>query len=135
MVFVLDASVVASWAFADEVEPVALAAYERLRTEEASAPAHWWFEVRNALIVNERRGRIRETETKTVLMGLAILSVTIDRTPDESGIFHFARKHRLTFYDAAYLELASRLNAPLATLDKKLAAAAVAEKLSLLQAP
>jgi predicted nucleic acid-binding protein len=35
-----------------------------------------------------------------------------------------ARNHRLTPYDAAYLELALRLSAPLATLDKDLRRAA-----------
>ena len=133
--FALDASAVASWAFSDENEPIAVAAYERLRTEQACVPAHWWFEVRNALIVSERRGRIRDTETKTFLMGLVLLPIAIDRAPDEAGILALARRHRLTFYDAAYLDVANRLSVPLATLDKKLAAAALAENLSLLQAP
>ncbi len=135
MAFVLDASVVACWAFPDEDDPVADEATKRLRAEEAFAPAHWWFEVRNALIASERRGRIHETETRAFLTGLTLVAVTIDHSPDESGIFALARRHRLSFYDAAYLELASRLNAPLATLDKKLAAAALAENLPLLQAP
>ena len=38
-----------------------------------------------------------------------------------------ARRHRLTVYDAAYLELAQREGVPLATLDGHLAAAATAE--------
>jgi len=129
---VLDASVAASWAFADEDHPVAFAARERLRAEPASAPALWWFEVRNALLVSERRGRLSEADTKTFLADLAALSVSIDYAPDETAIYNFARRHRLTFYDAAYLELAGRLNAPLATLDKKLAVAAAAENIPLL---
>jgi predicted nucleic acid-binding protein len=38
-----------------------------------------------------------------------------------------ARRHRLTVYDAAYLELAQREVAPLATLDDALTRAAKAE--------
>ncbi|HJW78510.1 MAG TPA: type II toxin-antitoxin system VapC family toxin [Beijerinckiaceae bacterium] len=38
-----------------------------------------------------------------------------------------ARRHRLTVYDAAYLELAQREGVPLATLDGPLAAAARAD--------
>jgi predicted nucleic acid-binding protein len=41
--------------------------------------------------------------------------------------------HRLTFYDAAYLELALRLSAPLATLDRALARAARAAAVPLLE--
>ncbi len=57
MPFVVDASVAACWAFRDEDHPVADAALERLRTDEAAAPALWWFEVRNILVVSERRKR------------------------------------------------------------------------------
>ena len=135
MAFVLDASVAASWAFADEGHPIAIAARERLLSEEASAPALWWFEVRNALLMNERRGRLLEADTETFLKDLAVVPVAIDRAPDDVAIYQFARRHRLTFYDAAYLELASRLNAPLATLDKKLVTGTLAENIPLLQAP
>ena len=37
-----------------------------------------------------------------------------------NATFHFASRHRLTLYDASYLELAHRLRLPLATLDKEL---------------
>ena len=60
MPFVLDASVAACWAFDDEDHPVAAVALERIRADEAIAPSLWWFEVRNTLIVNERRGRLSE---------------------------------------------------------------------------
>ncbi len=40
-----------------------------------------------------------------------------------------ALTHDLTFYDALYLELAKRRNAPLATLDNALARAAIDEGL------
>lgn len=43
-----------------------------------------------------------------------------------------ARTHRLTFYDAAYLELARRLDAHLATVDRELATAARAAAVPLL---
>jgi predicted nucleic acid-binding protein len=43
-----------------------------------------------------------------------------------------AHRHRLTLYDAAYLELAQRRRLPLATLDSDLRAAAMAEGVPLL---
>ena len=61
MPFVLDASIAACWAFDDEDHPVAALALERVRTDEARVPSLWWFEVRNTLIVSERRGRLTES--------------------------------------------------------------------------
>jgi predicted nucleic acid-binding protein len=51
---------------------------------------------------------------------------------DSTSIFRIARRHRLTFYDAAYLALALRENVALATLDQDLADAAAAENVPLL---
>ncbi len=42
------------------------------------------------------------------------------------------RRHKLSSYDAAYLELAMRLGLPLATLDKDLRKAAEAEGIAVL---
>jgi predicted nucleic acid-binding protein len=120
MPFVLDASITACWAFEDEDHPTAATALERLRTDEGCAPNLWWFEVRNTLIVNERRKRLTENDTAMFLHGLARLGVTIDQSPEEAGVLALARQHRLTVYDAAYLELALRRNLPLATLDEQL---------------
>jgi predicted nucleic acid-binding protein len=124
MPFVIDASVTACWAFRDEDHPTARLALERIRRDQAHAPSLWWFEVRNTLIVSERRGRIAESDTGSFLRGLMRLGVLIDRTPDEGVVMALARQHRLTVYDAAYLELAQRENLMLATLDKALIEAA-----------
>lgn len=132
MPFVLDASIAACWAFDDDDHPVAALALERIRTEQAHVPGIWWFEVRDTLIVNERRGRLTEADTSVFLRNLTRLGVTIDRSPDEDRILTLARRHRLTVYDTSYLELALREAVPLATLDGDLASAATAEKLALL---
>jgi predicted nucleic acid-binding protein len=132
MPFVLDASIAACWAFEDEGHPAAAAALERLRNDEARVPALWWFEVRNTLIVNERRGRLREADTAAFLRWLARLGVTLDCSVEEAGVLALARRHRLSVYDASYLELAQRVALPLATLDAELARAARAEGVSIL---
>jgi predicted nucleic acid-binding protein len=124
MAFVLDASVSACWAFADEDHPVAGVAFSSLRTEEAVVPALWWFEVRNILIVNERRGRIKERETDLFLRALAQFRIRIDREPEQASVLRMARAQGLSVYDAAYLELAYREKLPLATLDRRLGEAA-----------
>ena len=132
MAFVLDASAAVAWAFDDEDHPVAALAQKQLRDVEAHVPSLWWFELRNTLVVNERRKRIAEIETARFLKTLARLPIHVDPAPDEATLLGLARKHKLTVYDAAYLELAQRLGLPLATLDKGLAAAARAEALPLI---
>jgi predicted nucleic acid-binding protein len=134
MPFVLDASVAACWAFEDEDHPTATLALGRIRSDQARVPSLWWFEVRNTLIINERRGRLAEADTAAFLRALSRLGVTVDRLPEEAGVMTLARKHRLTVYDASYLELAQRETLPLATLDADLIRAARAENLSLIGA-
>ena len=131
MPFVLDASIAACWAFEDEDHPVAGLALERIRGDEARVPSLWWFEVRNTLIVNEQRGRVTETDTAAFLRGLSRLGVTVDRSPEEGAILILARKHRLSVYDACYLELAQREALPLASLDGQLLRAAREEGVAL----
>jgi predicted nucleic acid-binding protein len=132
MVLVVDASVVGCWCFPDQANPMAEVAFGQLAVTSAVVPALWWFEVRNLLLVNERRGRLDAVGTAEFLADLGRLPIQIDRERDGDAIIALARAHRLTFYDAAYLELARRLDAPLATLERGLAAAARAAAVSLL---
>ena len=127
MPVVVDASIAAAWCFPDEDDPAADAALDRLATEGAVVPALWCFEIRNILVVNERRGRVDAAETAESLVDLRGLPVRIDREPDSEIVMALARKHKLTAFNAAYLELARRLGAVLATLDRALALAAAAE--------
>ena len=126
MTFVMDASITAAWCFPDEDAPAANLAFERIGAETAVVPAHWWFELRNVLLTGERRGRLERRQTGRFLRALRDLPIETDRTPDEMAIFELARRHGLTFYDAAYLELARRHDS-LSSMDKALLAAAKAE--------
>jgi predicted nucleic acid-binding protein len=131
MRFVLDAQVAVAWAFADEEHPVATAALTLISSDEGCVPSLWWFEVRNVLIVSERRGRLRETDTALFLRSLARLPIVVDRAPEEATVLTLAH-HSLTVYDASYLELAERRGMRLATLDVALAQAAQRENISLI---
>ena len=102
-----------------------------MRAEEAVVPCLWWFEVRNILIVNERRRRIAESATASFLLNLSLLRLRVDRSPDENAVLRLARAHRLSVYDSAYLELAQREGLPLATLDADLRRAAASEAVAL----
>ena len=134
MAFVADASVTASWLMPDEENPLAERLFDMIEVETIIVPAIWWFETRNLLIINERRNRIPVEKREGLLTALHKLPVGIDRAPDEARIMGLARKHGLTVYDAAYLELAERKNLTLATLDRKLVDAAMAEKIPLFSA-
>ncbi len=97
-------------------------------------PSLWWFEVRNILVVNERRKRITESGTNSFLRELDRLRIRVDREPEENAVLRLARTHLLSVNDASYLELAIREAIPVATLDGKLAAAAIAEGTELIGA-
>ena len=132
MPFVLDASIPACWVLLDDEDPRADTAFARIKSDEAVVPSLWWFEIRNILVVNERRERITESDTGVFLRDLAGLRVRVDREPEESVVLRLARTHGLSVYDASYLELAVREAIPLATLDGRLTAAARAEGSELL---
>ena len=129
MPFVLDASIAASWGLADEESVLALKAEELLKRDVAIVTRIWWYEIRNILLVNERRQRIAASDSATFLRLLSAYPIQIDSTFDGDPVMELARRHRLSFYDAAYLEVAKRHAIPLVSLDKALNDAANAENL------
>jgi predicted nucleic acid-binding protein len=131
MSLIIDASVVIAWAFKEQ-HATAERALARIQAEEAIVPALWWYELRNVLVLGERQKRVTERETARFLRNISRLTITIDSSPNEAQVLTLARRHRLTVYDAAYLELAGREALPLATLDEELAAAARAEQVALI---
>lgn len=132
MPFVLDASVSAAWAFADETSPLAEKAQELLRDDYALVPGIWWYEIRNLLVVNERRQRITADHSAAFMRILSAYPIHRDSADQESEIFRIARRYCLSFYDAAYLSLAARHRVPLATLDRALRSAALSAEIPLL---
>ena len=131
MAFVLDASVTAAWLLPDEESLLAEYVQDLLVRHDAVVPTVWWFEVRNTLLVAERRNRLSEDQTHFIQDSLASLPILFDREPDERGLMEIARRNGLTVYDASYVELGRRLALPLATLDKAMARAALKEQVDL----
>lgn len=131
---VLDNSIVMSWSFEDEANDYADAVLHQLATTIALVPALWPLEVANALLMGERRHRSTEAETSKWIGLLSALPITIDDETNKhawSESLRLARGHRLSVYDAAYLELAIRRGLPLATLDNPLKIAALAADVTL----
>ena len=87
----------------------------------------WTFEIANVLAVNERKGRIDPSISDEFLETLSALDIRVDRSAppvDGKSLLPLVRRHRLTAYDTAYLELAQRRGLPLATFDMDLITAA-----------
>jgi predicted nucleic acid-binding protein len=83
-----------------------------------------------------KRNRIKKPEHQEYLQSLNRLPINVDKfcsTPESLHIISkLSHENDLTTYDAAYLELALRLDAKLATFDQKLKAASAKNKLKTL---
>ena len=124
---VVDASFAAAWCFADEATRETQLVFESVQLHGMVVPSLWYLEMANLLRTAERRERISMEDSDKQLSLLSMLIVKTDATTPAiawNAILVIARKHRLTIYDATYLELASRLKLPLASRDKLLISAA-----------
>ena len=124
---VIDASSVLAWCFEDEGGPEADALIEKVAAEGAAVPGMWPLEIANGLVMGESRGRIKPAESAAFVAMIEGLPIVADRATGARALHEtmsLAREHRLTAYDAAYLELAMRLSLPLASGDRRLAAVA-----------
>ncbi|MCC5610717.1 type II toxin-antitoxin system VapC family toxin [Nostoc sp. CHAB 5834] len=126
MQFVLDCSVAISWCLVDENDDYANAILAMMPDSEAFVPGIWSLEIANTLVVAERRNRITQEQSEQAIALLQSLLIQVDLVTDAKALdatLKLARQQGLAAYDAAYLELALRLQLPLATLDTRLAEA------------
>ncbi len=126
--FVADASVSVSWvARAQATETTDRLSDQMLGGASLHIPALWLFEVSNVLLTLLRRGKLTPEEYQQGRSAMADVECSLDREAELQAFTvtaDFAARFGLTVYDAAYLELAHRLQLPLATRDVKLLAAA-----------
>ncbi len=127
MTLVLDASMALAWLF-QRVVPAQIDCADRalsaLTSYEVLVPALWHVETANALLVAERRNVVTQAQVSDFVARLGRLPITTDAAaPGERRevVMGLAREHRLTAYDATYLDLALRNGAVLATFDVALA--------------
>ncbi len=135
MALVPDVSAILSQAMDDEDATFAEAVIGAIANDEAVVPTLFWYEIRNALLMSERRKRISVARSTAFLSDLALLPFTVDDLPREASVLDLARRRSLTVYHASYLELAQRKDIPLATLDHALAKAARREGVTLFKRP
>lgn len=134
--FVLDVSACMPWCCEDEAT---VESENLLRMAAGShilhVPSIWPWEMMNAVAVSVRRRSITEQRAALLFEQLSSFEFRVAPGPalaEFARISALASSHRLTAYDAAYLDLAKRMYLPLATLDGDLKAAAVAEGLGVL---
>jgi predicted nucleic acid-binding protein len=130
MSFVLDNSVTMRWFFGDGSARSAKYAeqvLDLLGSQDALVPATWGLEVSSVLARAEAKGPTTEARSTEFLELLASANIDVDEQTFARALgdtLHLARRHKLSSYDASYLELAMRKGIPLATLDDELQAAA-----------
>lgn len=128
MPLVIDSSFALAWALPDESSTRADRFLGRLGEDDLLwVPVLWWYEVANALLMAQRRRRISEADRLAMIQLYERLPIHADAHVTVHTIRQIqslALSHRLSAYDAAYLELAMRKNLALATMDKALLQAA-----------
>jgi len=138
-VLVLDTSITMGWCFADEASAYSDHVLRQVRLHGGVAPSIWPFEVANAVLTGERRGRLTQTQIARFVRTVESLSLEIDRLSGPMGALGpvrlLARQLQLSAYDASFIELARRRGLPLATLDGRMRTAATALGVPLVAAP
>jgi len=127
--FVLDSSVALAWYLPRQQTPRTDALMHRMADEGALATALWPIEVANVLLIYERRGQLTAADRASAIAFYNSAPVALDDQTQARAwgkAFDLALAHKLTVYDAGYLELALRAGLPLATLDSALVHAATA---------
>ena len=121
---VIDASMALSWLLPDEATDASVAVQADLtKAEGVWVAGHWRLEVANSLCMAERRRRLDAAGIAQAVSLFTQLPVLVDSETNEHAsaeTLSLARQHTLSVYDAAYLELALRRGATLATLDRPL---------------
>jgi predicted nucleic acid-binding protein len=122
---VIDCSAAIPWFLEDEANAWSEGLLDALPRHSLHVPALWHLEFANVLLTAQRRKRINARDAKGLLARASRLPLATDgRVVPLVEIADLADSNGITTYDAAYLELATRLKCPLATQDKALAKAA-----------
>ena len=123
MSVVVDASVALDWVFRSERSARANLVLEHILREGMLVPPIWPAEVANGLLNARRRGRLTPDELPAALALFEQLPVVVSPAASLASIRQLVDTGgavELTAYDAAYLDLALRESAPLATHDDAL---------------
>jgi predicted nucleic acid-binding protein len=126
--FVADAAVAIAWVHPAQATKQTAAMLDAIADGATlEVPALWALEVADALIVLVRRRKLAEDERQVGLGWLRGLRIRVDHETSAlafSRLSELAVTHKLSVYDAAYLELAVRRRLVLGCRDGPLRSAA-----------
>jgi predicted nucleic acid-binding protein len=120
----------------DESTPLRQGLLQQIVLQGATVPSIWHLEVASAVQATAKSHRIKASDMDRLLADIALLPIVTDASTAHNAwtrTWRLSLQHKLTVYDAAYLELAIRHDLPLATLDAALARAATTENVIVLQ--
>jgi predicted nucleic acid-binding protein len=124
---VLDASLMLAWLLEEDAVASAPELNDVLWREQLIVPAHWSAEIGNALLINQRRGRIPADRVAMILEDCSKLDILVETPISIENVarhIRLAAIQNLTLYDAAYLQIAIERSISLGTLDADLRQAA-----------
>ena len=127
MALVIDASVAMGWLLPSQADALTIAAETTLEEDLGWISNHFVLEVARTLRNRERRNLLTPQAVDEALARLRDMPLQQDiddALTHVSDTAALARQHGLRIADAGYLELALRIDLPLATRDRKLAMAA-----------
>ena len=137
MAQVIDASVAIAWCAQSQASPLTHAALAAVAESGAHVPSPFWYEVLHGLSGLELRKIVRRADIDGFLADAAQLNLAVDQlcsTAEMIELHRLAQRYSMSIFDVSYLELALRLELPLATRDAALAHAATRAGASLFSA-
>jgi predicted nucleic acid-binding protein len=137
MIYIFDASFVGALIIPDEKNPQVGKMYARIQNEDEKFTPHLlWYEISNIFNKLIRDNRYDYNEVQKLIPLLTALHLETDSVTGANysqRLLLLCNNHKLSAYDAAYLELAERKKATLCTLDKHLRIAAEKHKVPVIK--
>jgi len=121
--FILDCSVYMSWCLNEATIKASSKILHSITKHGIIVPSLWVYEVTNVLTVSVRGNKLTVADAHGLINDIQLLPIEFDKptTENMSNIFNIANEHKLSAYDAAYIELALRTNTQIASFDKDIA--------------
>ena len=125
MALVVDASMVVAWFVIGQATTHTRKVLARAASDVLHAPSLLQIALASALVKLAHRRKIAPSAIGVILTEFEALEIVTDRAPPTARtIASMCRRYALSAYDAAYFELAMRLELPLAAKDGPLVEAA-----------